>query len=275
MRKKSIWTSEKINFIKENYATKGAKYCAEHLQCSLGSVHSKAHREGIKSRKNQLKTHKEYETELMTKEIEYVPLERYVDSHTPILHECFNGHISKVKPYSVLSGKGCAKCEVLRKTKSHEQYLIDVGNHNKNITVLDTYKNNITPIRHRCAEGHIWWTRPATFLSSKIGCPDCSRKGFKPNKPAILYYIKITKYNLTYYKIGITNNSVEERFRIEPPTTQIRVIKETPYPNGSDARAEEQRILKQFSEHRQNVPELLVSGGTTELFEFDILGIDN
>lgn len=270
------WTDENINFLVVNYASKGAPYCAKKLGTSTGSVHMKASRLGLKSRKNQKRTHEEYEEDLMRLDVEYIPLETYVDSHTAILHECFNGHISTVKPYSVLSGKGCKLCEVTSRTKTHEQYLMELRTLHPSVQVLDSYVNSNTPIRHKCKDGHIWWTRPSGMLKPSLTshCPDCTGGGFKGTRPGLLYYIKIQKDNLTYYKIGITNRSVLERFKTEPRSTSITVLLEVPYTLGQEAREEEQRILKKYAQHRQNIPELLVSGGNTELFEFDVLGLD-
>jgi hypothetical protein len=236
----------------------------------------KANRLGLKSRKNQKRTHKEYEEELMRLDVEYIPLEVYIDSHTPILHECFNGHVSKVRPYSVLSGKGCNKCDIVNRTKSHEEYVHEISLVHPGINILDNYINSATPIRHKCTKGHIWWARPNYMLkpSPTAHCPDCTGGGFNGSQPGVLYYIKIEKDNLAYYKIGITNRSVLERFKTEPRSTNITVLSETPYSIGQEARLEEQRILKKYAKHRQNIPELLVSGGNTELFEFDVLGLD-
>lgn len=270
------WTEEHINFLFDNYALNGAPYCANKLGVSVGSIHAKANRLGIKSRRNQKRTHKEYESALMGIEAPYIPLESYIDSRTAILHQCFNGHISKIKPYSILAGKGCLHCNNISRTKTHEEYLKEIQDLHPNVHVIDPYINGATPIRHGCNKGHIWWSRPNLMLkpSSTSHCPDCAEYGFKPSNPAILYYIKIQKYNLTYYKIGITNRSVLERFKTEPKSTEITVLREVPYTVGKEAMEEEQRILKEYSEFRQNIPELLVSGGNTELFEFDILGLD-
>lgn len=276
MTKKFKWTEEDINFLIENYATKGSAFCATSLGVSQGSVQMKANRIGLKSRKNQKKTHIEYEEELMQMESALIPIEPYITSHTPIMHECLEGHTSKVKPYSVLSGKGCKKCDIINRTKTHEEYLAELQIVHPQVVVLDRYVNASTSIRHRCTYGHIWWCRPSYMLtiSETSHCPDCTSGGFKGNKPGILYYIKIVKENLEYYKIGITNRSVQERFKTEPKTTDIKIIFEKPFLNGYKAREEEQSILKQFAKYRQNIPELLVSGGNTELFEFDVLGFD-
>ena len=43
---------------------------------------------------------------------------------------------------------------------------------------------------------------------------------------------------------------------------------------GSEARLEEQSILNKYKDKRVTVPDFLKSGGNTELFEIDILGLD-
>lgn len=41
--------------------------------------------------------------------------------------------------------------------------------------------------------------------------------GFKSNAKSTLYFVKIeTQYKETFYKIGVTNRTVQERFKIEP-----------------------------------------------------------
>ena len=156
--------------------------------------------------------------------------------------------------------------------KTHEEYEMDIMERNLPIIPLEKYETAQTPITHQCFEGHTWKAPPTRILSGK-GCPLCASYRFNVDIPAILYYIYIEKSNLQYYKIGITNSSIEKRFG--PDYAYIRVIQETLYDRGGDALAEERRILKKYSEHRQNIPELLNSGGHTELFEFDVLGLDN
>lgn len=44
------------------------------------------------------------------------------------------------------------------------------------------------------------------------GCPDCAESGFSPDKPGILYYLRVDNRRGLFYKIGITNRTVQERF---------------------------------------------------------------
>lgn len=102
------------------------------------------------------------------------------------------------------------------------------------------------------------------------GCPNCSKSGFKPDSPAILYYLSID--NGRAYKIGITNNTVEERFTASD-LSRIQVLSITKYSVGRDAYNYEQAILNRFKEYKyKGVP--LLSSGNTELFTKDVLEQD-
>lgn len=94
--------------------------------------------------------------------------------------------------------------------------------------------------------------------------------GFNPNKKAILYYISIN--NGQAYKIGITRKTVEERFSRDKEIS-IKILKKIEYANGFDAYKEEQKILKEFSYAKYDGDKILVSGNS-ELFKYDVLGID-
>ena len=106
------------------------------------------------------------------------------------------------------------------------------------------------------------------------GCPSCAKNGFQPNKPAILYYLKITTdTNQVLYKIGITNLTVQERFSMEERKI-MEVLSITEYAVGSDAYKEEQTILNKYREYAYKGKNILKSGNT-ELFTKDILGDKN
>lgn len=194
------WTEKEIIFLKDNYGTNlTAQQCAVSLNRSTSCVFVKASRMGLKSSKNKLKTTKEY-----TDSISFTVLEEYVNSHIPILHKCSKNHVWKARPYGILNGRGCPECAKLNKTKSHETYVLETS-----FEVLDKYINSETKIRHKCSEGHIWLVAPNKILAGS-GCPECATFSFNPNKPTILYYIKITKNDVDYYKIGITNRTVKK-----------------------------------------------------------------
>ncbi len=90
-------------------------------------------------------------------------------------------------------------------------------------------------------------------------------------KPAILYYLRITVGDVKFYKIGITNLSVEKRFGTD--MQKISVIKEWPYLLGADAYQAEQTILSLNKEFKYFGPSLLKSGNT-EIFTKDVGELD-
>jgi len=97
--------------------------------------------------------------------------------------------------------------------------------------------------------------------------------GFNPDKPAILYYLKDTETGL--YKIGITNNTVEERFGKAFCSKRAIALKEQSFLNGQEALEYEQEILEQFAYARcTNDKWPIKLGGRTEFFNCDILGLD-
>lgn len=264
------WTKEEEDYLIENYGKLGALECSVYLNRTRKSVFAKGSKLGLKAR-GKLRTHEDYLKELATLNSKFTPIEPYIKSDIAIRHMCPNGHEVKLAPASVVFGNaGCRTCYTSSQSKTPEQYSNSVP-----FEVLDEYVNSYTKLRHKCTCGFVWEALPDTI--NKGGkCPKCSpNKGFDPTKPAILYYVKITNRNLIYYKIGITNSSIDKRFSKDKNTgTKIELIMENSYLIGAEAREEEQRILKEYSEFRQNIPELLVSGGNTELFEFDVLGLD-
>jgi len=94
--------------------------------------------------------------------------------------------------------------------------------------------------------------------------------GFNPDKEATLYYIKDKDTNL--YKIGITNNSLYDRFGKAFLESRAEILMEQSYENGQDAYLAEQEILQAFAKSRCNNdawPE--AKGGKTEFFNRNIL----
>ena len=164
-----------------------------------------------------------------------------------------------------LSGRGLRSTHAEYEQKLLEKEL-DVFPVNKD------YVNNRTPILHSCVEGHTWMLRPIHALEGR-GCPTCASGGFKPHKPGLVYYVKIVFENLTYYKIGVTNRSVEERFEQDRRNKEITIIHEWKFERGQDALDLERLLLK--THPRVSVDNFLVNGGNTELFEYDVLELDN
>ena len=102
------------------------------------------------------------------------------------------------------------------------------------------------------------------------GCQICGEVTMRKkyiNKPTLLYYIYLPKYDL--YKIGITlvKNGLKKRF----PKLEYVIIETIHYITGKYAYEQEQTILKKFSYLKENNLKPLLKGGNSELFVSDIL----
>lgn len=261
MKKRQFWTSEEETFIRQNYADKGSDYCASSLNKTIDSVKHKARALGIKSNYNKK----------WTKEEDLLLSENY-----PILGAKACMALIPNRTYTSIN----QRASLLRLNTtyhinpkwSNKQYQEKLAELEINADNVEEYINANTPILHQCMEGHQWKATPSHILRD-TGCPYCSKYGFKRGAPAILYYIKIVHENLCYYKIGVTNRTVEERFILDKDKIiQVLYIKQ--FLTGKEAENEERKILKNFQSLRQNIPGFLKSTGNTELFEIDILNYD-
>jgi len=122
---------------------------------------------------------------------------------------CPDGHCFLDSVYSRVDSKGCPICQNKRlltgfndlQTRAYELSLD-----------WDYEKNALHPSQvvfstkkrywWRCESGHSWRVDPQSRLFG-TGCPNCSTTGFRPDSPAIFYFLKNEK--LFARKIGITN----------------------------------------------------------------------
>jgi hypothetical protein len=115
---------------------------------------------------------------------------------------------------------------------------------------------------------------PAVHTDRRSGCPDCAETGFNPSEPGLLYYLAVTTDDRdTRYKTGITNLSIQERFRGKD-LARIRVVRTWWFAVGRAAADRESEILGQFATDRYYGPGLLVGAGNSEVFTHDVLGLD-
>ena len=113
--------------------------------------------------------------------------------------------------------------------------------------------------------------QPSNHLSGK-GCRQCTWGGFDSSKPGTLYYLKVSVDGDNYYKIGITNKSVVDRYK-KTDLDKIEIVKEWYFEIGQAAFDQEFSILREFKEYIYSGPDVLASGNT-ELFTRDVLGLD-
>lgn len=193
----------------------------------------------------------------------------YKNNRSLVLITCLEHGIFKQRPNEHLMGKGCAKCGISRSNTSEfieksvcihkERYLYDKV----------SYVNNYTKVIITCPQHGDFEQKPASHTQGH-GCPSCANHGFDPNRPGILYYLKITTdADQILYKIGITNNSVNERFSLKE-LSKIEIVKQILYEVGQDAYDFEQKLLKMYKQYQYTGPKILECGNT-ELFTENIL----
>jgi len=180
-----------------------------------------------------------------------------------------------------ISGKGCYECglaasaDAKRSTKEEFIAKAKMKHGDRYDYSLVEYLASNKKVKIICPDHGLFLQAPNDHIGQQgSGCPDCAETGFNPKKTALLYYLAITTdCGNTRYKIGITNLSIEKRFRGRD-LARIRVIKVWRFDVGLDAAEREAEILNQFAKDRYYGPRLLVGAGNTELFTRDVLGLD-
>lgn len=171
-----------------------------------------------------------------------------------------------------LSGCGCPKCGEIasnnKRRKTLEEFILSAevihghlydyskfiysGAHSKSVIICPVHGDFIQS--------------PGKHLQGR-GCPRCSKTGFDPSKPGILYYLSINEGQA--YKIGITNRSITDRFNLKE-LSSIKVLSTWDFGVGAKAYTIEQKILSLYKDYRYTGPDLL-SSDNTELFSKDVL----
>jgi len=176
----------------------------------------------------------------------------------------------------IQSIQGCQKCSNEKASKRNRftvEEFIDKANiiHGFKYGYSSVrYKNNRCKIKITC-KIHGYFMQTAGDHLSGRGCQSCAKYGFDDNKPAILYYLSINSGQA--YKIGITNKTVEQRFSSKD-LSKIKVINTIEYSIGIDARKAERTILREFKFAKWSDADLL-ENGNSELFKYDVLGLDS
>lgn len=183
----------------------------------------------------------------------------YIKSDMPITAWC-NIH----KEYFTLTqasdlinrdSRGCPKCGIIARVASITSNTVEFIS--KAILIhKDTYDyskvsyiNNRIPVEITCKQHGVFNQKPDVHLSGS-GCPHCANilkaKRFH-NKPTSLYYVKIYKDNMVYYKIGITSKDIEIRFSpYATKNVEVEVLAIKNFTTGLEPYNIEQNILSKF-----------------------------
>ncbi|MBW4460574.1 MAG: hypothetical protein KME47_10075 [Nodosilinea sp. WJT8-NPBG4] len=207
--------------------------------------------------------------EIVKKSFEYYGyelLEDYKRYQDPIKFRCPEGHIHQIAYKHWVTGSRCYFC-----TKHLSPNFVKSEFEKESYILHDTYTRSNAKLRFTCPTGHNN-SMPWDSWQKGHRCISCNQNGgFNPNKPATLYYIRFTVEGKSYYKIGITNRTVGERFSSD--RLQYTIIHSKTYIFGSMAYEEEQAILKKYAKYKYKGHPILDSGNT-ELFTRDVLKLD-
>ena len=198
----------------------------------------------------------------------------YERSNKKVVITCPEHGEFEQSPGGHLSGNGCTTCAIKNtpqmNIKSNDEFIKGcLARHDNFYSYEQTKYTGVNNKVIVTCPVHGEFTQLATAHLRGCGCPKCMKTGFNINKPAILYYLKITtEDNQVLYKIGITNRTVEERFSLID-LKKIEIIKQKTYKYGQEALDKENEIKRVFKEYIYKGPKVLDSGNT-ELFVKDI-----
>lgn len=217
------------------------------------------------------KTHKSYEIELMHLHSDLWPIEVYKGIDTKINHTCINDHIHSIIPYNVLKGVKCPICSGMAKytNETYIQKLIEKGITHRPVGKINGVAKHLL---HRCGECALEWEVKPQDIMNNSGCPRCAKQGFNKFKPAKLYYVRLSDGDQIMYKIGVTSQEVYKR--LWSIKLEKKILMEKQYETGAEALAAEQMILEEYKDCLIYAPQFIPSG-YTELFKYDILGLDH
>jgi len=193
---------------------------------------------------------------------------KYINSRTKTEFMCEHGHRWFTDSSHIVNkGTGCPTCDVNNRTLTKEE--INKRINHRGIWLVGKYINSQTKTEFMCEHGHRWFAK-FTDVNQGKGCPTCSTGGgFDPNKPAILYYLKIKDTEI--HKIGITNKTIEQRWSVDD-RLKFDVVKTWDFEEGQYAFITEQAILRAFVHEKYKGYDIL-SSGNTELFNMNVLRI--
>ena len=97
----------------------------------------------------------------------------YVNAHTPLRWRCAAGHKWEARPSYVTRGSWCLRCA--GKAPKTIGDMRDIAHTRGGECLSRTYVNMQTPLRWRCAEGHVWETTPVS-VSQGRWCPYCANR---------------------------------------------------------------------------------------------------
>lgn len=210
--------------------------------------------------------------------------EDYKDRYSPLVFTCsIHGVQHTNKAYNLITSKfGCVKCSnKIRGSRG----IIPIEEIKKRlfnkfrdkVSIIDSsYTSNTTEATFICQEHGGYTNKVMNVLGNKYPCKKCADKYGESDrdyydKPTTLYYIKLIKGSEEYFKLGITTQTISERFRKTPQeNVTYEILLTKTFETGSTAYYLEQYLLHQHSTNRIDFILLPKSGGNSEIFNQDI-----
>lgn len=229
-------------------------------------------------------------------------LVEYKTNNDMIKIVCSIHGIFEQRPRTHLSNHGCNLCNkdktLIKKgnvlnldkriktqsLKSLENFKLKIKDDKYKHLTIDF--NSYTNLRNKtlkvtCKEHDLFLIRPSTLLSNIHGCPKCTEQlnghsltNFisickrKNKDKAILYVLKITSETETFYKIGITSNSIKTRYSSKSKLNQTykyEIIQEI-HDSPEIVWKAEKLLLKLYKDY-QYIPNEYFNGCLTECFQ--------
>ena len=210
--------------------------------------------------------------------------EDYKDIKSPLVFTCsIHGVQETNKAYNLIESiYGCPKCgNKIGSSKSIiplEEIKKRLFNKFRDkVSIVDSsYISNTTEATFICQEHGEYTNKVKYVLENKYPCKKCADKYGEVgrayyDKPTTLYYIKLIKDKIEYFKLGITTQTISERFcRLPFEGLTYQIIATKTFETGSIAYYLEQFLLHQHGHNLIDFILLPKSGGNSEIFNQDI-----
>lgn len=215
------WTKEELDVLKEAYPRLGR--CKELQDLfptrPLQGIALKANRMGYKVTNNIRRGRSNEEYLGLCEQTNFIPLEKYKGSTTPIKHMCgICEYEWKARPQHIL--RTGAKCPIC----SHRDRLLTVEDVDKVLNTagfsrLSPYIGALSTLKIKHDYCGYEWDTVYSYIQQGSGCPLCNRgfgsqysNGTLP-ETATIYLLEVNTAEYTCYKIGVTSRSISTRIR--------------------------------------------------------------
>lgn len=263
------YTFNILSYIASNKPVKG--YCTEH-KCELEFTANSIYRGTVpckicKGTVDDTESFIRKASEIHGDTYSYVN-SLYVSYHNKVVITCKNHGNFKQRVSDHLSGKGCTKCaNNIPDTSEVIKRFIEIHG-----TFYDYSKVAYTKMHDKveivCPIHGPYFQKPADHIFNLQGCPSCGSTCFSSQKPGTFYVLKVHNKGSTYYKIGITNKTLKQRYSSLHDRAIIKQCFVYTFTNGALAQELEAKLLAYFSYCKLGFSILL--SGNTEIVTEDI-----